>query len=51
MRKYFKRNHEYFTFLEKNKNNIIVKGVEFRKTYKKNKRKLTKIILIYDIIK
>ena len=22
MRKYFKRNHEYFTFLEKNKNNI-----------------------------
>lgn len=50
MRKYFKRNHEYFTFLEKNKNNIIVKGVEFRKTYK-NRRKLTKIILIYDIIK
>ena len=51
MRKYFKRNHEYFTFIEKNKGNINVRGVEFRKSYNKNKRKLTKIIVIYDIIK
>ena len=47
-KKVFQNNTDYFKFINKNKDKIKIKSVSFN--YKNNKRNITTIILLYDII-
>lgn len=45
-KKVFQNNTDYFKFINRNKEKIKIKSVSFNK----NKRNITTIILLYDII-